>query len=153
MQTPELERPPVALNPTLQDMMDEAHQTAVEKGWWEKTCPKCNGTGKPQWSDPDYVCSVCKGAKLVFDDRNVGEVLMLCVSELAEAFEEYRDGTGLKQIYYKGDKPEGFPVEVADTLIRLLDYCAAMDIPVQKAWTLKSAYNRERPYRHGGKLA
>lgn len=141
-------------NPTLREMMEEANNTAKEKGWWEKTCPKCNGTGKPNWSDPDYFCSGCKGTKLAYDDRNLGEILMLCVSELSEAYEEYRAGHNLKLIYLgENGKPEGFPVEIADTIIRLMDLCKEKDIPIQRAWVEKSEYNRTRPYRHGGKLS
>lgn len=40
--------------------------------------------------------------------------------ELSEAWECYRDGA--MDLYYVGDKPEGWPVELADVVIRIADY-------------------------------
>lgn len=57
----------------------------------------------------------------------LGEKLMLIVSEDSEALEEYRDGHGLDEVYFKGEtnKPEGVPVEMADVIIRTLDLWVA----------------------------
>lgn len=88
--------------------------------------------------------------------QSFGDKLMLAVSELAEALEEYRNGCGLDQIYFVLDKdgrpkPEGVPVEIADCLIRLFDNCGYYEIPIIQAYTLKTAYNKTRPHLHGGK--
>lgn len=102
---------------------DEAHKIAKEKGWWDK-------------------------------ERNVGEILMLVVSELSEAMEEYRDGGFLDEVRYgTSGKPEGFPIEIADTLIRIADLCGKYDIDIEEAVKIKMSYNLKRPYRHGGKVA
>ena len=85
--------------------------------------------------------------------RNVGELLMLVNCELSEAMEEYRDGSQMDEVYFVNGKPEGFPVEIADALIRLLDICDAFSIDIDRAVDLKHEYNKTRPYRHGGKLA
>lgn len=54
------------------------------------------------------------------EERNTGEMLMLIISELAEALEEHRDGREV--IYYvEGGKPEGTAIELADAVIRCLD--------------------------------
>ncbi len=81
------------------------------------------------------------------------EVLFLITQELAEAGEEYRNGHGLTEVYYVAGKPEGFPVELADAAIRLLDYCGQLGIDLEQMIHLKHAYNVTRPQRHGGKLA
>lgn len=83
-----------------------------------------------------------------------GDRLMLMVSELAEALEEFREGRGLTEIYYnpdKPDKPEGIPIELADVVIRIGDLCGYEGIDLEAAIKLKMEYNRTRPYRHGGK--
>ena len=80
------------------------------------------------------------------------EKLMLTVSELAEALEELRAGKGLTEIYYnfdRPDKPEGFPIELADAVIRILQLAAASDIDMDVAVAIKNAYNGNRPYKHG----
>lgn len=83
------------------------------------------------------------------------EKLMLAVGELSEAVEELRAGHHPQDIYYnesKPDKPEGFPIEIADTIIRLLQLAAALDIDVDMAVALKNEYNKTRPYMHGKKF-
>lgn len=85
------------------------------------------------------------------------EKLMLTVSELAEALEELRKGFATDHIYFHKDvdglsKPEGFPIEVADALIRLLQLTAACDIDIDAAVNMKNAYNAMRPYKHGKKF-
>ena len=53
--------------------------------------------------------------------------LMLMVSELAEALEEYRIGNPV--VYMgNGGRPEGLGVELADCVIRFLDTCAEQGI-------------------------
>jgi len=48
-------------------------------------------------------------------------------------------------------KPEGMPSELADIIIRTLDFAAMFNIDVDKAVAEKLAYNRTRGRRHGGK--
>ncbi len=107
---------------TIKELMVQSHDTAVEKGWWEK-------------------------------DRNFLEQLMLMVTELAEVAEEYRNHNKLQTLHDGAGKPEGIASEFADVLIRVADTCANYGIPLEEALVAKLAYNRTRPYRHGGKLA
>jgi hypothetical protein len=45
-------------------------------------------------------------------------------AEISEAWEEVRNGVDLREIRHRADgKPEGFPTEMADILIRLGDTC------------------------------
>jgi len=83
--------------------------------------------------------------------REIGTTLMLCVCELTEAMEEHRDHRDTDEIYYKGDKPEGIPIEIADCIIRLLDFCGKENIDIGKAINIKHSFNINRPYMHGNK--
>ena len=69
-----------------------------------------------------------------------------------EALEEYRNGRIPTEIYYDGDKPEGIPIELADVIIRILDYCGKEKIDIGQALNIKHEYNKTRPYKHGGKV-
>jgi NTP pyrophosphatase (non-canonical NTP hydrolase) len=102
----------------------------------------------------------------VNDVAQVGAKLMLAVGELAEAYEEIRDRKGVNFIYHEQDtlnslyvadvadnvKLEGFPVEIADCIIRLLQICGEANIDIQGVIMQKLAYNRTRAYQHGGKV-
>lgn len=101
-----------------------------------------------------------------FHDKeiNVGESLMLVVSELGEAVEAHRKDKFANFFLYvnnlneenKFDKFElsikdTFEDEMADALIRILHMCARLDIDIEKHVQLKLAYNKTRPYKHGKK--
>lgn len=73
-------------------------------------------------------------------ERTFPEIVALIHSEVSEALEEYRDG-----------KPEGIAAELADVIIRVLDYCAYAGIDIENVLEVKHEYNKSRPYRHGGK--
>lgn len=126
----------------LNELRDEVHAVAVEHGWWE--------------TPPSF-----------------GEIIALCHSELSEAMEEYRDGkpmvycdaykgnaecNGLLDCsgvecfsVFRGRKPEGIATELADCIIRILDYCGHEGIDIDATVRIKHEYNKTRPYRHGGK--
>lgn len=80
------------------------------------------------------------------------EALALMHSELSEALEEYRNGHEPTEVYIVDGKPEGVPVELADCVIRILDYCGYAGIDLEEVINLKNDYNKTRPYRHGGKV-
>ena len=72
------------------------------------------------------------------EKRNIGEALMLIVTELSEAMEAYR----------KQDE-ENFKEELADAFIRLFDLCGGLKIDIQKEIDKKSEKNKNRPYKLG----
>jgi len=72
------------------------------------------------------------------EKRNIGEALMLIVTELAEAMESHR----------KQDDAN-FKEEIADTFIRLLDLCGGLNIDIEEEIAKKSEKNKARPYKHG----
>lgn len=111
----------------LSKIADKVHETAVEKGWWP--------TG----------------------GRHLGEILMNIVGEAAELWESYRDNTlghaSSKEIEVADDGRllTNEEEEVADILIRTLDYAAHRGLDVDEIVEAKMHYNKKRPYRHGWK--
>lgn len=83
----------------------------------------------------------------------IPEKLCLIHSEVSEALEDYRkDPTGPRFIIHGHDgKPEGFPIELADIVIRVADLAGSLGIDLEGAIVLKTSYNETRPHRHGGK--
>lgn len=75
-----------------------------------------------------------------FKQRNVGELLMLCVSELAEAMEGHRKGLMDDKLPHR----KMFEVELADCLIRIFDLAGALGIDLDGAFEEKMAYNAQR---------
>ena len=87
------------------------------------------------------------------EGRSFGDIIALIHCELSEAMEEYRDGMMYSNILTKDGKPKGIPIELADVIIRILDFCGYTKINIDAAITAKIKYNKTRPYRHGGKKA
>ena len=96
-----------------------AHDNAVKKGFWENA-------GKTKLEKAGF--------------------LMLMVSELGEACEAQRQG-----IEKSDHIPEftGEEEELADVIIRILDYAGAFNLRLADAIVAKMEYNAGRPYKHG----
>lgn len=84
--------------------------------------------------------------------RNLPEALMLIVSEASEALEDLRDGKLPEEIWYSDGKPEGFPIELADILIRTLDLMVGIGVQPAEVLAIKMRYNLNRPFKHGKTL-
>lgn len=99
------------------------HDLAREKGWWD-------------------------------EPRSLSDILLNIQSEIIEAWEEVRSNLrALDEVYLAEDgKPEGFPIELADAVIRIFDLCGAIGIDLHGAIRAKHEYNKTRPHRHGGKV-
>ena len=108
---------------TINEWAAAIHEYAKDKGWWDQP-------------------------------RAIGDIFILFTSEVAEAYEEYRNGHEVTETYYKEGaptKPEGVPTELADVIIRILDFAQWAGIDLQDIMAKKHAYNQTRAYRHGGK--
>jgi len=84
------------------------------------------------------------------EPRGTPEVLCLIHSEVSECLEAYRHGNKMsdKIAPFSGEEEE-----LADIIIRALDYAGRRGFEMGKAVAAKMAYNEGRAYRHGNKRA
>lgn len=120
---------------TIKELQKTIHHDNCARGWWD---------------DVELPLRVmAERSRLTATEK-----LMLVVSECSEALEEIREGHPLDEVRIgDGGKPLGFPTEIADAVIRLLDLADACNIDLEAVIDQKLAYNRTRGFRHGGKLA
>jgi NTP pyrophosphatase (non-canonical NTP hydrolase) len=84
-------------------------------------------------------------------EANIPEKLALIHSEISEALEDYRKERMTPRLV-EDNKPEGFPVELADVIIRTLDLAEALGFNLEYFIKEKHEFNKKRSYRHGGKV-
>lgn len=78
--------------------------------------------------------------------------LALIHTEASEAIEEIRAGHDPSLTWYEGGgKPAGVPIELADIILRVMDFAGHYKIDIAAAIREKYEYTRKRPHRHGGK--
>lgn len=127
----------------LNDLRDLAYENAKSKGFHEST-PEVTAEG---WLANDAM------------------KMALIHSEVSEVLEALRGGDAPNDLYYLEydtwavsrerdadgnlNKPEGVPAELADVIIRVLDYCGSRGIDIAEAVRRKVAYNATRPALHG----
>ncbi|WP_309382036.1 hypothetical protein [Cerasicoccus frondis] len=80
-------------------------------------------------------------------DGDIGIWIMNIVSELAEAWQGHRDN--MKDTHLP-DR-DALEVELADVILRTMSTAEALGFKLESAILEKHAYNKTRPYRHGGK--
>ena len=118
----------------------EIHEWAVSKGWWDDRIK------------PDYNGET--GEDIEPPTNQTLAMLMLVNTELAEAAEAVRKhDVNATWVDEETNSPEGFPVEIADAVIRLFDLAHGYGIDLAEEIEHKMAYNQKRPYRHGKKRA
>jgi len=120
---------------TITELCREAHSNAVNKGFYDQ------------------------------EKINIGEKLMLIVSELGEALEADRknkystfsfelseaDLPSIKDASFENSIKDTFEDELADTVIRIADLCEVLGINLERHIVLKMDYNSRRSYKHGKK--
>ena len=80
-----------------------------------------------------------------WDCDNTGEKIALMHSELSEALEA--DRKNLPSDHIAGFS--GIEEELADCMIRILDFAGHHDLRLSEALTAKLQFNLTRPYKHG----
>jgi NTP pyrophosphatase (non-canonical NTP hydrolase) len=103
------------------------------------------------------------------NERNIGEALMLIVTELAEGLETHRNlgkiqlvdpmvKSAIDQMHDEEFKEhfalmvkDSFQDEMADSIIRILDLCGGLGIDIEWHIAAKMRYNAARARLHGKK--
>lgn len=101
---------------TLNELSRDLHERNIKAGWWN---------------------DILTGERL---DRNVGELLMLCVSEISEAMEGHRKNLMDDKLPHR----KMFEVELADVFIRIFDIAGAYDLDLGGAISEKLDFNAVR---------
>lgn len=133
--------------PALNQLRDEAFNNAMLKGFHDRT-PEVSMQG---WLADDAM-------KLALIHAEVSEALEALRDDYLPDDHLYLDEDGDlvydESVNEDGDlrKPEGVPAELADVIIRVLDYCGSRDIDIARAVREKMAYNATRPAMHGKKF-
>ena len=81
-----------------------------------------------------------------FAERNDGEAIALMHEELSEALWALRHGNPADE---KLPAFTNLEVELADTIIRIMDYGAGRGLRIAEALVAKMQFNTTRPYKHG----
>lgn len=100
----------------INDLATELHALNVKAGWWN---------------------NIETGERL---ERNVGELLMLCVSEIAEAMEGHRKNLMDDKLPHR----PMFEVELADVFIRIFDIAGGFNLDLGGAIQEKLLFNAHR---------
>ncbi len=111
----------------IKELQKDVHRVAKEKGWHDQ-------------------------------ERTVPMFIANTHRELSEAFQKYTTGEGTKP-YTCVDfhnppsiKPEGYGIELADVILRILDEAELRNIDMEECLKHKHEYNKTRSYRHGNKI-
>jgi NTP pyrophosphatase (non-canonical NTP hydrolase) len=137
---------------SVEKLQTALHANAVNHGWWDE--PEYKAELKAALNEFDAHSNM-SGAQLVtlrelidkIPDYNPGEKIALMHSELSESLEGIRGNN-------ESSKTPGFTgeeEELADVIIRILDYAGKRKLRIAEAVLAKAHYNMSRPYRHGGK--
>jgi NTP pyrophosphatase (non-canonical NTP hydrolase) len=123
----------------LNNLIEEAHEIAKEKGWHDKPV-----------SFAEYIANIHAELSEAWeewrDNQGLNEAYFEC-----DKPEEQKYCIDLECQYCDFAKPGGIPIELADVVIWICDMCGALDIDLEKAIELKMAYNRTRSWKHGNK--
>jgi NTP pyrophosphatase (non-canonical NTP hydrolase) len=84
-------------------------------------------------------------------ERDFLHLVALMHTELSEAAEAWRNND--PALHYVDGKPEGYILELADCIIRIMDTAEFAGLDILDLVNQKMNYNRQRPYRHGDKRA
>lgn len=130
---------------TINEFAAEVHKNAVEHGWWEgeRTFPEIVALIHSEVSEA--LEEYRDGKPLLYFPCNAGGV---CCEEDGSAHcgsRPYDPENPNARCSAQSKKPEGIAAELADVIIRVLDYCAYAGIDIENVLEVKHEYNKEPP--------
>ena len=167
--------PAVAITPySLNSLAQAAHDTAVEKGFWDgnrnpfevlalihsEVAEATECVRKGQWTNEHHFIGKPFEAypSMRTAEGGKGYEVLMGVRERSgypgALEEDWRPLTPALAVELGYEvKPVGLPSELADIIIRVLDFAAQQRINMDAAVVEKMEYNATRPHKHGGKAA
>lgn len=172
----ESRKEPTNTGQTFNDLAREVNAISTAHGFWPQDKDDALAAlEKLMWvREHDKELETIKRYIMAQEVRNMGEMLMLSVSELAEGLEADREGQPAfwwrhEEACYQANsrlpldrreaipfcvcvgmqKPEGLAVELVDAIIRELDTLFSLDVDIDAILWYKMEYNRQRAHKHG----
>ena len=147
----------------INQLADIAHLNSSNKGFWDDYRHVAGSIVRGA-IDPQE----CEAHKQYYDDQWFAKNMAEAMGELGEALEARRANAKpkvniiekyLEAVRSGGDQKINFEVyikdsegdEIADCIIRLLQFCSGMGIDIGNHIMLKMEYNSKREYKHGKK--
>ena len=138
---------------TINELTREIHDNAVAHGWWDE--PR-------SFAEIMALCVSELGEALEEDRAGRPAVWFKCLPtdvfagcENMTHCESANSKLGCVKMDtkcpYRDDKPEGIAVEMADCIIRILDWAGQAGVDMEAIILAKHEYNKGRPYKHGKK--
>lgn len=139
----------------LNALADECHATAREKGFWDPAIS--NNVGEMLMM---VVGEIAEAHEEYRAGRPIGLIEYEHMGVESHTYRRTmrrleplgRPGTDIDpedSIVMSPGKPVGFPTELADAMIRILDICGGLGIDIEEAMRIKMDYNTTRPRMHG----
>lgn len=128
----------------INDMVKDIHQANVDAGWYKNLKYKelCDILHNNVTISLDSATDLLDELGIAENNSfNVGEKLMLIVSEVAEAMEGHRKNLMDDKLPHRSM----VEVELADTVIRIFDLAGAMKLDLGGAMEEKLNFNKTRP--------
>lgn len=136
----------------LNELSKEVHENAVNHGFWEEN----RGFGEVIALIHSELSEALEEHRNGFWPTEIYSVCEKCREHLElnhlDDGMAYWDSEGECCCCNTTHKPEGIPIELADCIIRILDFCGKEKIDIEEAIKIKHEYNKTRPYKHGKKI-
>lgn len=124
-------------------IFDTCHLLASNAGWWNRRAPALPEPAKTRVIEAMESAGLPIGQRLTAEEiiAMAPEKLCLTHSELSEGMEGHRKGLMDDKLTHR----PALEVEMADAVIRIADFCKAMNLDLSGAIIEKLAFNLHRP--------